>query len=487
MIRGAKSSYATAGTIDERFVAKHRSIVERFKNFSLPEIGITESENPFEAMAAKAGKGSVDDLNPFAMTKAAILMQNFVNESLRQNLDETSRANLPTWIKNGLALISVTFAEDIVDQLISVQPMANRKGLVHYLDIITEASKGNIQAGTRLFNALQGFRGTENYSSEKVVGEPIGAAGATDYNPTLGYRPVIPGTFIMTDGALVIRDDRNGNLIGDIAGGGPTNTINYVTGVVDARFSAVTTGAITANYEYNVEAALALPEYGIVLRQESLEARPRALGATWSQQAVFDFLNDFGIDAEPTIIDAGARIIQMETCKHVINFLTNVAAGGSVVFDNAPPATAVPYTLHIKTFSFYVSRLQNLIWEKTQTVRPNVLVISPDIWFIVAAQDGFEGVTPVANDGIAGPRKIGTLTRHGIEVFADPTYTQESGVLTYRGPEFVSTAAVMGMYIPLYKSPVHVRGFRKDVALLSEYALHAVDDQQIGLLSVINL
>jgi len=474
------------GLLDEKYVAKHRSIVERFKRFSLPEYGITESVNVFEAMAAKAGADKVESMNPFQLTKTAIIMQNFVNKSI-QTLDETSRASLPTWIKNGLALIAITFAEDIVDQVISVQPMANRKGLVHYLDIITEAQKGNINAGTRLFSALQGFRGTENYSSEKVTGEPIGAAGATDYNPTLGYRPIIPGTFTMTDGVLVIRDDRNGNLIGDIAGGGPTNTINYISGVVDARFSAPTVGPVVANYEYNIEAALLLPEYGIVLRQESVEARPRALGATWSQQAVFDFLNDFGIDAEPTIIDAGARIIQMETFKHVVNFLRNIAAGGSVVFDNAPPSTAVPYTLHIKTFSFYVSRLQNLIWERTQTVRPNVLIISPDVWFIVAAQDGFEGVTPVANDGVAGPRKIGTLTRHGITVFADPTFVNQSGVLTYRGPEFVSTAAVMGMYIPLYKSPVHVRGFRKDVALLSEYALHAVNTAMVGTLSVINL
>jgi hypothetical protein len=93
----------------------------------------------------------------------------------------------------------------------------------------------------------------------------------------------------------------------------------------------------------------------------------------------------------------------------------------------------------------------------------------------------------VANDGIAGPRKIGTLTRHGIVVFADPTYPSASGVLSYRGPEFVSTAAVMGMYVPLYKSPVHVRGFRKDVALLSEYAIHIVDQDMIGTISVINL
>ena len=398
-------------------------------------------------------------------------------------LSETDRGDMPTWVKTGLALISSTYAQNILDDVVSVQPLPNRSGRVHFLDVQTENAKGNIPMGQRIFNSLTGFYGRDDFTSHWVPNEPVGAAGAAGYTATMGYTPIIPNTFTMTDGTQNVRDDGNGNLVGAIAGG--VNTVNYLTGAINVTFAAVTTAAVVANYNYNIEAALQLPEIGITLRSEEITALPRALACRWSVQSVMDFINDFGINAEPTILDAAGRLIQMETLKHVFNTLRNAASGGSAVFDNAAPA-GVPYSFHIKTFSFTLTRLQALIWEKTQTIMPNKLVISPDIWFILEAQDGFVGESSVANDGIAGPRKVGTLTRHNIDVYVDPTYTNFSGTLSYKGPEFVSTSAIVGMYIPLYKAPIHQQGFRKDTALLSEYSCYIVDGDTIGKISTIN-
>ncbi len=465
--------------LEESLHAKYKHLTERYSNFTDEELGVKKALNPLEVL----GK----DASPLKKTFLAIQCENFIKKA-KATLTETDRSSLPVWIKNGLALISASFADDMTDQVISVQPMSTKRGKVHYLNVQSERGKGAIPQSTQLIKALSGFRGSQFFSDEKIVNEPLGASGATDYTPTAAYTPVMPGTFKMSDGTLTITDDGNGNLVGDTGapGAGITNTINYITGAISARFSAATTGPVVGDYNYNVEAALKLPEIGIMLESVDVEARPRALGAAWSQQAVFDFMNEFGLDAEPTIIEAASRVITMERFKHVVNGLRNVATGGAVVFDNAAPA-AVPYILHVKTFAITISRLQNLIWEKTQSVRPNVMVISPDIWFLVALQDGFEGEANVSNDGMSGPRRVGVLTRQGITVFADPTYPSGSAVLTYRGPQFVNTAAILGMYIPLYRSPVHAQGFRKDIALLSEYAFHIVDSDQIGTISVVNL
>jgi len=467
----------SVATLEESLVAKNRHLVERYSDYKNPAVGITKGINVFETL----GK----DADPLRKAMLATLCENFVKKAIDQKqLVETDRGGIPVWIKNGLALISASFAEDMSDQVISMQPMSNKRGKVHYLNVQAERSKGAIAQTTQLIKALSGFRGSQHFSSEKIVQEPAGGSGSTNYTPNTGYTPVMPGTFRITDGTLNVLDDGNGNLTGDVGGG--TNTINYVTGAVNVTFSGATVAAVTMSYEYNIEAALQLPEVGISLESVDVEARPRALAAAWSQQAVFDFLNDFGMDAEPTIIDAASRVITSERFKHIVNTLRNAATGGSVVFDNAAPA-AVPYILHAKTFSITVSRLQNLIWEKTQSVRPNVMVIAPDIWFLLGLQDGFEGESNVANDGLTGPRKVGRLTRHGIDVFADPTFPSGSAVLTYRGPQFVNTAAIVGTYIPLYRSPIHAQGFRKDIALLTEYAIHIVDSDNIGLVSVINL
>lgn len=469
--------------LTEDMVRLNAKLVERYESFTDPQVGVDEPVRCFDPIAAARGQ-EVKDLDPILKVSVAQMMENFVRVQPGL-LQETDRGGIPQWIKTGLALISATFANNILDEVVSVQPLQQRTGRVHYLDIVTETQKGDIPIGRKLFDALSGFYGDTEFTNYKVRNEVVGAAGAANYPAiVLGYPPVIPGTFQVGDGTLRVVDDRNGNLIGDTAAG--ANTINYLTGAVNVTFSAATTNTVVANYEYNIEAALQLPEVGIQLRSETVEALPRALSMKWSVQAVQDFLNDYGINAEPTLIDAGGRVIQMETLKHVFNTMRNAATGGAVVFDNAAPA-GVPYSFHIKTFSFFVTRLQALIWEKTQTTMPNRMVASPDIWYIIEAQDGFQGEDTVANDGIAGPRKVGRLTRHGIDVYIDPTYVNFTATLSYRGPEFVSTSVIVGMYIPLYKSPVHHVAFRKDIALLSEYAVHIVDTDTIGTLSVINV
>lgn len=482
-----------ARRLEEQLVEDKRELVQSFRSFNLPDLGLKKKINPLEILEAESGGGYRD---PVQATKAAQLMDNFVKRTIADynsgflqdmSLVETSRASLPAWIKNGLALIASAQADDPTDQVISVQPLPSRAARIHYLDIVTERAKGNIPDRAKMFDALSGFRGTQHYSDENIEDEAIGTAGATDYTPVLGYGPIIPGTLRITDGTQTISDDRNGNLVGNVGapGGGITNSVDYLTRQLSVRFASATTGPVTVRYQYNIEAALQLPEYGILLRADNVQARPRALGASWSQQAVIDFLNDFGIDAEPTIIEAGARLIAQEKFKHVVNTLRANATGGAVIFDNTAPV-GVSYRDHLKTLSLFLSRLQDLIWEATQVVRPNVMVIHPSILFAIAFQDGFEGQR-FANDGIAGPRYVGRLTKHDIDVYADPTYPRDQGLLTHRGAEFVSTAAVLGNYIELYKAPIHVRGFRKDFALLTEYVIKVINGDQIGTFQVTNL
>lgn len=482
MIKTSSETKQKVSSLTEQSIRMNKLLVEKYTSFKDPTLGINESISCFEPIAA--GRNcEVKNLDPMLVSMVARQMENFVKYT-RQTLSETDRGDMPQWVKTGLALISATYAKNILDDVVSVQSLSNRTGRVHFLDIQFETQKGSISVGRRVFDALQGFYGRDDGSSYWVTDERLGAAGAANYIVAVGYTPVIPNTFTIGDGTQLVRDDGNGNLIGDIAGG--VNTINYLTGAINVTFAALTTAAVVANYNYNIEAALALPEVGIVLRSEEVQALPRALAARWSVQSVMDFINDYGINAEPTILDAAGRIIQMETLKHVFNSLRNAAGGGALVWDNAAPA-GVPYVFHIKTFSFTLTRLQALIWERTQTIMPNKLIISPDIWYIIEAQDGFVGESAVANDGVAGPRKVGRLTKHGIDVYVDPTYPNFSGVLSYKGPEFVSTSCIVGMYIPLYKAPIHQVAFRKDTALLSEYCIFVPSPLTIGTIGIINV
>jgi len=464
----------------QQFVDANRMLVESYKKFESEELGFTKPTNLLEDLE------EYDD--PIREATCAILMENFVRKTMG-TLDETSRADLPTWVKHGLALITSSQADDLTGLVISEQPLPAKAGKIHYMDIQTERSKGDLPSGTRMFDALRGFIGTDSMSSEDIDAEPFGVAGTAGYNVNLEYLPVIPRSVEITDGTQIVVDDGNGNLVGDIqaAGGGFNNTINYITGAASVNFAVNTTASVTSYYTYNIEAADVLPTYGISLRGITVEARPRAIATKWSQQAVFDLINEWGIDAEPTILDAGAKIIAAEKFKHVVNHLNRRATGGQIVFDNTTP-TGISYQEHIDSFGILTSRLQNTLWENTQRVRPNVCVCAPNILFLYQYSKGFQGEgTPGQTDSLAGPKKAGILTAHGITVICDPTFPANKAVYTYNGNELVNTASILANYIPLYKAPIHSHGLHKDTALLTEYAIHDVNTDMMGTLEVTNL
>ena len=470
MLKGAENI-----TRNERTLVESTGfLVKGFRNYSNKNLGIA-AFNPMERL---------DDsrIAPVVRAKAALAMTNFIQRTTAGTLNETSRADLPGWVKTGLGLIAATYAESLLDKVISIQPMPTKSARLHYMDIQTESAKGDLPPGSRIFDALRGHSGKDDFASEKVTNEPTGAAGSTNYTEIAEYRPIIPRSVHITDGVQNVHDDGNGNLVGDIASA--TNTFNYITGAYNVTFASATTGPVVVSYTYNVEAALLLPKYGISLRSIQVEARPLAIATEWSQQSVFDFMNDYGVEVEPAIMDAGAKIIDAEKFKHIVNHLLKVSSGGTIVFDNRTP-TGISYRQHIDSFGILVSRLQNEIWQHTQRVRPNVLIHSPDIWFLLQYTKGFKGdVAPGQTDALAGPKISGTLTDHNLLCVCDPTFPPSTGLLTYRGNEMVNTAAIVGDYIPFYKAPVHSQGFRKDTALLTEYAVHVVNTDMLGTINV---
>ena len=114
--------------LTEKLVEKFENKVKKFEEFSDHSLGI-KSYKPMEILEDAQG-----DIDPWTKTRVAILMENFMRETMaNRELLETSRASLPAWVKNGLALIAAANAEDILDRVISVQPMSNRLGRIHYL------------------------------------------------------------------------------------------------------------------------------------------------------------------------------------------------------------------------------------------------------------------------------------------------------------------------------------------------------------------
>jgi hypothetical protein len=99
-----------------------------------------------------------------------------------------------------------------------------------------------------------------------VTSEAIGALGSTTYTGTLAFksggtkRNAFGVSFVATVGAgtETFTDNYLGVLTSNFGG---TGTINYSTGAYSVTFSAVTTGAVTANYQWEDSTALGIADF----------------------------------------------------------------------------------------------------------------------------------------------------------------------------------------------------------------------------------
>jgi len=120
----------------------------------------------------------------------------------------------------------------------------------------------------------------------KVTGESIGASGSTNYSGILAQHTSVNNVFAITisgdvsAGTETFTDDYLGNLTSNFGG---TGTINYATGAYNVTFSDTTTGAVTADYQYETSNAGSLADF--------THSEPRQAGEG------FQFPQDEGGDA----------------------------------------------------------------------------------------------------------------------------------------------------------------------------------------------
>jgi len=120
----------------------------------------------------------------------------------------------------------------------------------------------NIQPGSdfnisKLYESIQNALGvshaivnqiTASYRTNESLGTGTGAQ--TQFTKTLVNLPLTPHNVLITTGSLVVTDDGEGNLTGDVDPTG-NNTVDYLTGDIDVTFSTPPAGSADVNCQYD--------------------------------------------------------------------------------------------------------------------------------------------------------------------------------------------------------------------------------------------
>ena len=420
---------------------------------------------------AKGWKEMVEHMAPEKQAYAALMLENCRKKFARMN-ESTRTSSLGTFDKWIFPMLANMAENDVIDQLVALQPMPGPVSQIVYMDIVTAQRKGATPAGSPMWRALAGAVDRYNDSDELVQSEPCGTSNGTGaLSGTVDYSPVRAGNFSVTDAAgLTAQDDANGSLVGNFTG-----TIDYQTGSYTIT-GATANSAVTATYTYNSEGNLNIQGYEAKVSSSPVTARVYKLKTLWSEEADQNMEAMYNIKLESVLLNAITSALQYQKHRSVIADLRNRAGAGLVQWNGVPP-TNVNYQTHKYSIvdAFTTGAMQ--IFSATNTMMGNRLILGVQAATVVMTLPQFNAKGNMSD--MQGITYLGDLGN--FKVFVDPHYPQNEWLNLYKGDQWLRTVYVLAEYQKLYTTPnIQLPDFINQRGFATSFAKRLINAKGIG-------
>lgn len=410
---------------------------------------------------AKGWKELVENLPEHKQATTAILLENC--RSMFGRLDEATRTgNLGTFDKWIFPVLSNMSENDVIDQLVSLQPMPGPVSQVVYMNIVTDKAKGKVPAGSPFWRANQGAVDRFNDSDEIVEEESLGDVTGGSASGTLAWKPVRAGTVSIAIDGVETTDDGNGAIVasGLVTGG----TIVYATGAISITSSQNGEEALVT-YAYDSEGNNDIMGYEMSLSSSPVTAKVIKLKAVWSEEANQNLQSMYNIKAEPTLLNAITNGLQYQKHRQVIYDLRAAADAGYVTWDANTPA-GVNYQTHKYSVIDALTTASNFILGATNMASGNWILAGLQLATVLQTLPQFVSKMKVQSQGVSYAGDLGQF-----KVFVDPHYPNDEFLVGHKGDQFLTTGYVLAEYQKLYTTPdimlpnfLHQRGFATSFA-----------------------
>jgi len=424
-------------------------------------IGVPE-RHPRGLWEAKGWKEFVKDMPEHKKAIAAIMLENC--RSRFGQLDEVTRTtSLGTFDKWIFPVIANMSENDVIDQLVAIQPMAGPVSQIVYMDIVTGRRKGRTPAGSPVWRALQGAVDRDDDADEYIQDE-TGTCTNTggDGVITLEWTPLRAGTVSGTGNSIAFQDDGNGSIVD--ASGITIGSISYVTGTITLTGYGAATYVVS--YAFNSEGNINIMDYELKLSSTPVTAKVMKLKAVWSEEADQNLQSMYNIKAEPVLLNALTNALQYQKHRQVIFDIRARADAGFVSWDAQAP-TGVNYQTHKFSIIDAFETASNFIFGATNMVAGNWLLLGLQAATVVATLPQF--VAKNSRTQMQGITYLGDLGNK--KVFADPHFPSNEFLVGHKGDQFLTTGYVLAEYQKLYTTPdvvlpdfLHQRGFATSFA-----------------------
>ena len=347
-----------------------------------------------------------------------------------------------------LNLVAAVMPTLVAEDVVSVQPLKQKAGVVYYMKHVYDSNRGQISVGDNISNYVQVGPDADkipnafNYSKEEIEGEQVVQEDATG-NFTLAWLPVVPGSVKFTDNASKnYTDDGAGNIVSEGANKG---TIDYATGLVTFTSKITLAAGEEVSYKQDLfTAPVNAPAIRTVVADVTITARPRKLKTGFSMDAAYDLAATQNIDLQTILQATATDEIRAEIDGEILNDLGNSGTQMSVSF-NLPVPFGINKHDHYESFYQVLVAGANKVYQKTRRVTPNIVIVGEQAANIIETMDKFVAA-PSLNT--AGPHIMGTLNKRFM-IVKNPYYASNKFTIVYRGDVTLDTGYIYAPYMPI--------------------------------------
>lgn len=347
-----------------------------------------------------------------------------------------------------LNLVAAVMPTLVAEDVVSVQPLKQKAGVVYYMKHVYDSNRGQIAQGDNISNFVQVGPDTDkipnafNYSAETIEGEQV-VQGSGNGDFTLAWLPVVPGS-VSFEGNDEKKYTDNG--AGEIhESGSKKGTIDYATGLVTFDAKVTLAEGELVNYAQDLFVApVNAPAIKTIIADVTITARPRKLKTGFSMDAAYDLAATQNIDLQTILQATATDEIRSEIDGEILNDLGNSGTSMSVSF-NLPTPFGINKHDHYESFYQVLVAGANKVYQKTRRVTPNIVIVGELAANVIETMDKFVAA-PSLNT--AGPHIMGTLNKRFM-IVKNPYYAANKFTIVYRGDVTLDTGYVYAPYMPI--------------------------------------
>lgn len=382
-----------------------------------------------------------------ALAKVLENTQGRINYELRE---ATQNTMVGPYKRYALDIITGMFPNLIAMDLVNVQPLENKQGIINYVSYSAGSTKGKHAAGDDFATTFNYIGSDKNYTAQEVDEMVIVTTyNATDgvLNAVLDWKPVIPGSVALKVGATTYTDHADGKLYnGENAVNGAS--INYATGVITLPLAQAPADDVLCGWAFNNEyAPNDVPQLDLSIKSIMVVAKSRKLKALWSFDAAYELQKEYGQDLNALLAAQAAAEIAHEIDMEILDDLLNgayVSQTQPIIGWDAQVPYGVSQAQHFETLKTALNKASNRIFQNTKRAMGNFVVVGTNVATVLESTPSFKAADLGSN---IGPYFLGTWG--GFKVYKNPFYDPNKFVVGFKGTSLFDSGYCYAPYMPV--------------------------------------